>query len=284
MIRTERDLENRTILLSGGTSGVGRATALELARRGATIVILSRSEDNGRQTLEDIAGQTGNGKGECLVADLSLQSSVRRACAAFKQRYDRLDVLANLGGAIYWEKQITEEGIERMFAVNVLSHFLLTQQLQDMLKESPAARVITVGGDPRFLNNPRIDFGDIQSMNRFSGKRATMQAMYARILFGFELADRLEGTGVSSVVFHPGWVKSRLNRHSPWYLRMLSPMMNALAARDCKAGVYAASAAGIDGLNGIFIDDKLKLLPIKENFDKDAGPRLWQACQDLMTM
>lgn len=112
------------------------------------------------------------------MADLSLQFSVRSACAAFKQRYDRSDVLANLAGAIYWEKQITEEGIERMLA----------------------------------------------SFSRRTGSAAC--------------------------------------GHSTWYLRMLSPMMNALAARDCKAGVYAASAAEIDGLNGIFIDDKLKLLPI----------------------
>jgi len=143
MNRAQSEMNNKTVLLSGGTSGVGKATAMGLARQGAKIVILSRSSDSGKRALQDIENATGNNNGEFLIADLSLQSSIRAACAEFKRKYDRLDVLANLGGASYWEKQITSEGIERMFAVNVLSHFLLTQELTDMLKDSRPSRIIT---------------------------------------------------------------------------------------------------------------------------------------------
>ncbi|TBL77373.1 SDR family NAD(P)-dependent oxidoreductase [Paenibacillus thalictri] len=278
---THLDMKNKTVLLSGGTSGVGKATAIGLASRGAKVIILSRSGENGKQALLDIANATGNNQGELLISDLSLQSSIRETCAEFKRKYDRLDVLAHLGGAIYWEKLITKEGIERMFAVNVLSHFLLTQELLDMLKESRPSRVITVAGNPRFLKKPHIDFEDIQLLNHFSGMRAATQTMNARILLAFEWAKHLEGTGVASVAFHPGWVKSKLTRHSPWYLRMMAPFMNARAGDDCKPGVYAASAMEIAEANGAFLDDKMHILPIRHNYDIEAGPKLWRVCEEL---
>ncbi|QHT59060.1 SDR family NAD(P)-dependent oxidoreductase [Paenibacillus lycopersici] len=274
-------MTNKTVLLSGGTSGVGKATAIGLARQGAKVVILSRSGASGRQALADIAHATGNDRGEVLVADLSLQSSIREACTAFKRQHDRLDVLAHLGGAIYWDKQVTAEGVERMFAVNVLSHFVLTRELTELLKESRPSRIVTVGGNPRFLKKPHIDFEDIQLLNRFSGMRAATQAMNARILLAFEWAKRFEETGAASVAFHPGWVKSGLTRHSPWYLRMMAPLLNARASEDCESGVYAASAMEIDEANGVFLDDRMKALPIRDHYDPEAGPALWRICEEL---
>jgi NAD(P)-dependent dehydrogenase (short-subunit alcohol dehydrogenase family) len=147
---------------------------LGLARLGAKIVIISRSSERGQDALHSIAEATGNDRGEVLVADLSLQSSIRNVSEEFKRKYDNLHVLANLGGAIYLEKQLTQEGIERMFAVNYLGHFLLTNQLLDILKESRPSRVITVSGAPRFLKNAKINIEDIQLEKHFSGLRAAV--------------------------------------------------------------------------------------------------------------
>ncbi|MEH2376728.1 SDR family NAD(P)-dependent oxidoreductase [Nostoc sp.] len=144
------DIKNRVFLITGGTSGVGKATALGLARIGAKVVIISRTTESGQAALSDIAEATGNDRAEFLVADFSLQSSIRKVSEEFKRKYDNLHVLANLAGALFFEKQLTQEGIDMTFAVNYLNHFLLTNQLLDILKESRPSRVITVTGAPRF--------------------------------------------------------------------------------------------------------------------------------------
>jgi NAD(P)-dependent dehydrogenase (short-subunit alcohol dehydrogenase family) len=183
MIATNMDLKDRVFLITGGTSGVGKATANGLAKLGAKIVIVSRSAERGQDALNSIAQATGNDRGEYLMADLSLQSSVKALTEEVKRKYDNLHVLANLAGAIYFEKQLTSEGIERMFAINYLNQFFLTTQLLDMLKESRPARVITVLGNPRFLGNPKINFEDLQSTKKFSGMAALGQGMFARAFF-----------------------------------------------------------------------------------------------------
>lgn len=279
---TSMDIKNRVFLITGGTSGVGKAVALGLARLGAKIVIISRSSESGQNALHAIAEATGNDRGEVLVADLSLQSSIRNVSEEFKRKYDNLHVLANLGGVMYFEKQLTQEGIKRMFAVNYLSHFLLTNQLLDMLKESRPSRVLTVAGAPRFLKHATINFEDIQLENHFSGLRAAAQAMFARTLFTFELAKRLEGTGVTAVAFHPGLVKSHLLRTAqnvPWYLKVMTPFMQALAKDDCEIGVYLAAAREIEKVNGVFFNESMQIVPFK--YDEEMGRKLWSMSEEL---
>lgn len=209
------DEKNKVFLITGGTSGVGKAIAMGLARTGAKVVIISRTAESGQGAVKNIAAATGNERAEFLVADLTLQSSIRKVSEEFKRKYDNLHVLINVAGALFFDKQVTSEGIDKAFAVNYLSHFLLTNQFLDMLKENPPSRVMTVAGAPRFLKNPKIDFQDIQLEHHYSGMRATSQAMFARMYFTFELAKRLEGTGVTAVAFHPGLITSNLVQNAP---------------------------------------------------------------------
>lgn len=139
---------------------VGIATGL--ARRGARVVIVGRSPERAQAALQDIAEVAGNDQGKFLTADLSLMSSMQHLSEAIRRKDDNLHVLANVGGAMYRDKKMTAEGIERMFAVNDLNHFYLTGQLLDMLKASRPARVITVSGAPRFLRNAKLNLADLQ--------------------------------------------------------------------------------------------------------------------------
>ncbi len=285
MNETSMDIKNRVFMITGGTSGVGKAVALGLAKLGAKIVIISRSSESGQNALDSIAEATGNNMGDFLVADLSLQSSIRNVSEEFKRKYDNLHVLANLGEAVYFEKQITQEGRERMFAVNYLSRFLLTNQLLDMLKESRPSRVLTVAGAPRFLKNAKLNVEDIQLEKDFSGLRAASQTMLARTLFTFELAKRLEGTGVTSVAFHPGLVKSNLLRTTPnlpWLLKVTAPFMQALAKDDCKIGVYLAAAREFEKANGVFFNEKMQIVPFQ--YDEDTGRKLWSMSEELTSI
>lgn len=277
----QEDIGENVILISGGTSGVGKAIAMGLTSLGTKVVIIGRSPERGQAAVKEISETTGNSRVEWVAADLSLQSSIREVSDAFKRKYDQLHVLINACGAVYFKKELTADGIDRMFAVNVLSHYLLTNRLLDILQESGPARVITVSGNPRFLKNPVINFEDIQMEHRYSTTLATSQSLFARTLFAFELAKRLEGTRVTSNAFYPGFVKSNLARNAPWYLRAATPLFNALVKAECGIGVYLASAKEIERANGVFFDDKKQILPIHANFNDEAGNKLWTLCQGL---
>ncbi len=278
---TREDMANRVFLISGGTSGVGKAIATGLARLGAKVVIISRSADRGQAAVKEISEATGNSRVDWFAADLSLQSSIQEVANIYKRKYDQLHVLINASGAVYFKKELTAEGIDRMFAVNVLSHYLLTNRLLDILQESGPARVITVSGHPRFLKNPVINFDDIQMEYQYSAMRAISQSLFARTLFAFELANRLEGTGVTSNAFHPGRVKSNLGRNAPWYLRVATPLVNAFFKAECGIGVYLASAQEIEYANGMFFDEKKRIIAIHTQFEDGAGNRLWTLCEKL---
>lgn len=238
------DIQDKTVLITGGTSGVGKAIALGLAKLGANIVILSRSRERGQETLKEIAEATGNKQGEYLVADLSLQSSIREASEEFKRRFDRLHVLVNAGGAVYFDKQLTAEGIERTFALNDLGHF-------------------------------------IQRVNPFSGLGATAQALFARVIFTYELARRLEGTGVKAFAFYPGLIKSNLTRNAPWYIRAYGKLSNRLAKEDCEIGVYLAAAKEVGNAKGVFFDDKRIMMDFPNLQNEETGRRLWSISEEL---
>ena len=282
-------MEGRVCLVTGGTSGVGKATARGLARLGAKVVLLCRSAERGQQALDDIARETGNLRGEVLVGDLSLQASIRTAVAEFRQRFDRLDVLANLGGVLEFTKHLTPEGFDTMFSVNYLGPFLLTTLLLDVLEASGPSRVVTVAGAPRFLQNPSIDLDDLQHEKKFSGMGALAQAMFCRVSFGFELAQRLKGTGVTSVVFHPGSVQSHLAQNAPWWLKVLtSPLavfFGLSARKDCDVAVYLASSTEVEGASGIFFDDHRQTVStLRERHDAAAGRRLWELSEGLVAL
>jgi NAD(P)-dependent dehydrogenase (short-subunit alcohol dehydrogenase family) len=278
---TSRELKDKVFLLSGGTSGVGKAIAVGLAKMGAKVVIISRTAEGWQQGVRQLAEATGNDRAEYLVADLSLQASIRNASEEFKRRYDNLHVLANVAGALFFEKQLTAEGIDKAFAVNYLGHFYLTNQLLDILKASGPARVMTVGGAPRFLQHPTLDLQDIQLAKNYSGMRATSQAMFARIYFTFALAKRLEGTGVTAVAFHPGLITSQLVQDAPWWLKALTVLLKPWEKDTCDVGVYLATAPEAAQANGVFFDDKMQVVPLNNRYDPLLGEKLWHLSEDL---
>lgn len=273
------DVKDRVFLVTGGTSGVGKAIALGLARVGAKVVIVSRSAKRGEAASEEIAHATGNNQGEFLVADLSLQSSIRSVNEEFKSKFDHLHVLVNAAGAIFSQQQKTEEELDRSFAVNYLGHFLLTNLLLDALKESRPARILTVAGNPSFLKNPKINLQDIQLAKNYSGLGATSQAMVARTIFSFELAKRLEGTEVTSVAFHPGLIKSNLTQSSPFLLKVMGTVMNTWAKDECKVAVFLATAKEVENVSGVFFNDKMQKVPF--HYDEEVGSKLWNLSEEL---
>jgi NAD(P)-dependent dehydrogenase (short-subunit alcohol dehydrogenase family) len=273
--------KNQVFLVTGGTSGVGQAVATGLAQQGHKVVILSRTAASGQQGVRHLATATGNEQAEYLVADLSLQSDIRQVSAEVKRRYDNLHGLVNAAGALLFEQQLTTEGIDKSFALNYLGHFYLTTQLLELLQESSPARVLTVGGAPRFVRHPTLDLHDPQVEQHYSGFRALSQAMFARLYFTFALAKRLEGSGVTAVAFHPGLIGSRLVQGAPWWLRALTGLLKPWEKNTCEGGVSLATASELADANGVFFDDKNRIIPIHQQYDPTLGEQLWQLSERL---
>ena len=208
MVRNS-DMHGKVCVVTGANSGIGRVTAIDLAGRGATVVLICRNHAGGSAVVEEIGRRGGNAA--LLIADLASQRQVREVAAAFLKRFDRLDVLVNNAGVAGWSTRFeTEDGLERTFAVNHLAPFLMTNLLLDALKASAPSRVVTVSSAAH--RNYTIDLDDLQGERRYSGFGAYSRSKLANILFTHELSRRLEGTGVTANCLHP---RRRRNGHLP---------------------------------------------------------------------
>src|SRR5437763_11599826 len=199
---TETRLQEKICLVTGSTSGIGKVTARELANRGATVVLVSRSRAKGEATQAEIKQATGNQHVELLVADLSLLQDVRRLAAEFQHTYPHLHLLVNNAGGAYPRRTLTSEGLEATLAVNYLAPFLLTELLLDTLKASAPARIVNVSSAQHATVS--LEFDNLQGEKKYANLRNYGQAKLALLLWTYELARRLEGTGVTVNALHPG--------------------------------------------------------------------------------
>jgi NAD(P)-dependent dehydrogenase (short-subunit alcohol dehydrogenase family) len=197
-------------MVTGATAGIGLVAASELARRGARVIGVGRSQERCGEAARLIRDQTNGASVEYLVADLSSQSEIHRLAHGVKASTSRLDVLLNNAGGIYLQRQETADGIERTFALNHLAYFLLTNLLLDLIKASTPARIINVSSAAH--KGGKINFDDLQGKTRYSGWRAYQQSKLANILFTQELARQLSGTGVTANALHPGFVNTKIFR------------------------------------------------------------------------
>ena len=278
-------MAGKTVLITGATSGIGRATALGLARMGAHLAITGR--DRGR--TEDAAREiraAGGGQADMLVAELSSQSEVRRLAEEVLQSLSRIDVLINNVGG-YWDtRHVTVDGLERTFALNHLAPFLLTNLLLDKLKQSAPARVVTVSSNAHAAG--RIDFGDLQGERSYSGARAYSQSKLANILFSYELARRLPTTSVTANALHPGLVNTSFGAEDPAGVQkllvpLLRPFMKS-PARGAATSIHLASAADLERVTGRYFANSKPTRSSKPSYDEAAAARLWQVSGDLVDL
>jgi NAD(P)-dependent dehydrogenase (short-subunit alcohol dehydrogenase family) len=211
-------MRGQVCLVTGATSGIGMVTAGELVRRGAHVVLVGRSRSRCEAALEQIRAQSGGGEAEALLADLSSQQQVREVVRQFREQHARLHVLVNNAGGTWLERRLTEDGLEMTFAVNHLASFLLTGLLLDTLRASAPARVVNVSSEAHRW--AVLDFDDLQGERRYGGWRQYCRSKLMNLLFTYELARRMEGTGVAANALHPGWVATRFGGDNGWRGRL----------------------------------------------------------------
>ena len=277
-------MAGKVVLITGGTGGIGKATAIGLAAIGARVGITGRDLARAEQAAADIRSASENPAVDAFAADMTSQAEVRRLAAAVLDAYPRLHVLVNNVGGFWAHRHPTADGLERTFALNHLAPFLLTNLLLDRLKASAPARVVTVSSGAQSMG--RIDFDDLQGALNYSGQRAYNQSKLANIMFTNELARRLDGAGVTATSVHPGVVRTNFGAEDQaWFFTIISRVVRPLLktpAQGAKTPIYLASSPDVDGISGQFFVNRKPKTANKVAYDTDMTARLWRVSTDLV--
>lgn len=271
-------------LISGATNGIGRAAALALARQGMTLVIVGRNPARTQAVLDEIHAISGHKRSEMIVADLSVMAEVRRAAAEFQARFDRLDVLMNNAGAVFSSRQETADGYEMTFALNHLSYFLLTNLLLERLKASAPARIVNVSSGAH--HGATINFDDLHLRQGYGmgGFKAYSQSKLANVLFTYELARRLAGSGVTANAMHPGFVATGFGRNNGGLMGATIGLLQRFALTPEQGAdtlVYLATSPEVEGVTGQYFEKRRPQRSSAASYDEAAARRLWEVSEQL---
>jgi NAD(P)-dependent dehydrogenase (short-subunit alcohol dehydrogenase family) len=285
------ELQGKICLVTGSNSGIGKETARDLAKMGATVVMVVRSKERGEKSQKEIVKQSGNSSVDLMICDLSSMESIRQFSEEFKKKYKRLDVLVNNAGAVFSRREVTPEGFERTFAVNYLGPFLLTHQLLNLLKSSAPSRIINVSSG--LAKDGKVNLDDLQGEN-ITGKKSVSHArspFYANtklmlILYTYELARRLKGSGVTANVLLPGFTATNLGKNSgslrsSIMFKMVRPMQQS-AKKGAETSIYLASSDEVKGITGKCFAKKKETTTCPASYDEDLQRRLWIKTESLL--
>ena len=275
-------MTGKVCLVTGANSGIGKATALGLAKLDATVVMVSRDKDKGEAALLEIRTLSGNKNIDSMVADLSSQDSVREFAHDFKARYKNLHVLINNAGIFLPKRVSTVDGLEATLATNHLGHFLLTNLLLDVLKASAPSRIINITSSAH--RGTEMNFEDLQGEKKYSGYHAYSQSKLANVLFTYELARQLEGTRVAVNCLHPGVVRTGFGKDQTGLMSVLvrigSPFMMS-PEKSAKAVIYLATSPELEGVSGKHFSRGKEERSSTESYDAASAERLWKISAEL---
>jgi retinol dehydrogenase-14 len=273
-------LGGKVVMVTGANTGMGKEISLGLAGLGANLVMVSRNQARGEAARAEVQEKTGNREVELLVADLSSQQAIRRLVKEFEARHDRLHVLVNNAGMSLPKRQETVDGLEMVFATNHLAPFLLTNLLLPVLKAGAPARVVTVSSGVQAM--AKIDLDDLQSTRSYSEIRSYNATKLANLLFTYELARRIAGTGVTANALEPGFVKTNLKVPFPF---SIFSFMRGAAVDGAKPTIFLASSPSVEGVSGKFFNNKgAETTSSKLSYDEAAAKRLWEESARLVRL
>jgi NAD(P)-dependent dehydrogenase (short-subunit alcohol dehydrogenase family) len=278
-------MAGKTVVITGGSSGIGRATAVALSKMGAKVFITARDIGRGRAASDGIGTESGN-PAELVLFDLASLASVRQGAAEILERADRIDVLVNNAGIVLSDRTETTDGFEQTFAVNHLGPFLLTKLLRDRLVESSPSRVVNVASTAHKSARSGLDFEDLQSRRGYKAMKAYGRSKLANIYFNTELARRLVGTGVTANCLHPGTVATGYGRDGDTHglfafgLRIASPFFLS-PAKGALTSVYLSSSEEVVGVSGKYFVKCREHTTSRAASDLQAAERLWQLSEEL---
>jgi NAD(P)-dependent dehydrogenase (short-subunit alcohol dehydrogenase family) len=285
------DLADSVALVTGSTNGIGRETAIRLADQGSTVIVTGRDEAKGSEVVERIRAAHPAADAELFLADLADQDAVRDLARQIRQDYDRLDLLLNNAGTWQGKRRTTDDGIELTVAVNHLAPFLLTNCLAPLLRESAPARVVTVSSG--LHRNADFDLDTVAERPDYDGREAYADSKLANVLFTYELAHRLDGTGVSAFAAHPGAIpETSLAREAGGLSKLVWKSFAYLpdvlvggvfggVEDGAETVVYAATSPDLDGATGEYVADRERTRSSEESYDEELQAGLWELSAEL---
>jgi len=276
-------LDGKTCVITGATSGIGRASALALADAGADLVLVARSKEKAEAVAAEIAVPIPGASVDIVVADLERQAEIRRAAETILERHPRIDLLLNNAGTIELKRHVTVDGYERTFAVNHLAYFLLTHLLMPALREAPSARIVNVASDAHRLSDLRFD--DLQSEKKFSAFVVYGRSKLANVLFTRELARRLEGSPVTVNAVHPGGVASGLGANHGRLSKLVLPIVHRFMKSPesgAKTSIYLCTSPDVEGASGGYYANCRLRKPSAAACNDESARRLWALSAEMV--
>ena len=281
-------MHGRTVVITGGNSGIGKETAVALARDGARVIIAARDPVRAAAAVDDIIARSGSTSVERVGLDLASIASIRDCAAVLATKTDRLSVLINNAGVILRRRQTTSDGFEMTFGVNHLGHFLLTELLHGLLEQGAPSRIVVVASDAYKGARRGLDFADLNlEHSRYGPFKAYCRSKLANILFTRELARRLDGSGVTANAVHPGIVATRLARDGDGgpladvAMTLVRPFFST-PEQGARTSIYVASAPELESITGAYFAESLPAATNRHALDMTAARRLWDASSELL--
>lgn len=281
-------MDGKICLVTGATNGIGKETALALAQMGATVLITARDDTKGAAARDEIEQSSGNERVELFHADFTSLDETRRLASEVQEQHPHLHVLVNNAGAYNAQRSLTRDGFETTFGVNHLAYFLLTTLLLDQLKASAPARIVNVSSAAHA--RAKIDFDDLHGERKYAGMTAYGQSKLANVLFTYELARRLEGTGVTANAVHPGVVLTGFGRNSTGLAGAAFAIYGIVGRpftltpkQGAETSIYLASSPDVDGVTGKYFTKKASVETSPLSYDTDVAQRLWQVSEELVS-
>ena len=279
----KQSMRGKVCMVTGATSGIGQVTAAALAAQGAHVIVVGRNRAKAQQVVGEIRRQTGNDAVWYLLADFSDLQQVRELAAAFSAQYSQLDVLVNNAGTYFNTRHPAPGGVEMTFHVNHLAHFLLTNLLLDTLTASAPARIVNVTSRAHEYDN--MDFDDLGFERSYFGMKAYARSKLANLLFTYELARRLAGSGVTVNAVHPGGVATDIWRTNFPVLGPAIKWVMSLFALTPEEGadtlIYLASSPDVEGVTGKYFVEREAIASSPLSYDEQVAARLWEVSEEL---
>ncbi len=287
MVQRNQLMNDKICIVTGATSGMGEMTARALAQMGATVIVVGRNPEKSAATVNQIKQQSGNPAIEFMLADLSSQKDIHQLAERFKNCYQRLDVLVNNAGAWINTRRQSVDGIEMTFALNHLGYFLLTNLLLDTLKASAPARIVNISSYGHAMG--KINFDDLQGEQRYNGLQAYRQSKLANVLFTYELARRLESTGITVNAVNPGLVATNFGFNNLGFipggvvrlLVRLYSLVGTSAKRGAQTAIYLASSLDVEGITGKYFEKQQAVRSSPVSYYEASARQLWQVSAEL---
>jgi NAD(P)-dependent dehydrogenase (short-subunit alcohol dehydrogenase family) len=272
-------MTGKTCIVTGANTGIGKETALGLAKLGATVVMVCRDRERGEAAQHQVKQRSRNQRVVLMLCDFSSQNSIRQFAQAFTDQHERLDVLVNNAGIVLRERSMTEDGLESTFAINHLGYFLVTNLLLDLLRKSAPSRIVNVASAAHKFG--KLDINGWATGRDYSAFGAYANSKLANVLFTYELARRIKGTGVTANCLHPGAVGTNLFRGLPKFLQTLIRLVTIGTERGARTSIYLASSDDVEGVTGKYFARSRQQESSEASRNEEAARALWQLSVEL---